>query len=101
VTAFKGLDGAPIGQANFRNDVNATGTIMNADVTAAKDAAGLHIQVPQKFGASDATIIRSRFDSNSMRPSNLHYKIVILFPSSALKLSSLITGEISPFSIIL
>ena len=59
------------------------------------------IQVPQQFAASDATIIRARFDSNSMCPSNLDYKIVILFPSSALppKLSSLITGKLSPFSV--
>jgi hypothetical protein len=82
-------------------DHNAGGTAAPKNA-ASPQARPFLTQVPQHFAASDATIIRSRFDSNSMRLSSLHYKIVILFPSSALppKLSLLITGRLSPFSLI-
>jgi hypothetical protein len=81
-------------------DHNAGGTAVPKNAGSSQ-ATPFLIQVPQQFAASDATIIRSRFDSNSMRASNLDYEIVILFPSSALprKLSSLITGKLSPFSL--
>ena len=81
-------------------DHNAAGkaALKNAGSSQATPAL---IHLPQQFAASDATIIRSRFDSNSMPPSNLDYKIVILFflPLPPQKLTSLTTGKLSQFSL--
>jgi hypothetical protein len=50
---------------------------------------------------TDATGMRPASDVKTMCASNLDYKIVILFFSSAppQKLSSLITGKLNPFSL--